>query len=248
MPGQTLRTSSARTASTVRARIERGGERPWRLEDFRDLPFAAVAQALSRMTRAGELERLSKGTYYRGRRTTFGASRPNPVLIQQLAGRRTRIFPSGVAAANLLGFSTQTAARGELATIASSLPRKLIGDDAVVHARRPADWASLSEPDAALLDVLRRSGRTSELSPDETLRRTLELLRADGRFGRLARIASSEPPRVRAMLGALGEQIHARRKTLDELRLSLNPLSRFEFGTFARLPNAQAWQAKGRRT
>jgi len=34
------------------------------LADFRDLPFAAVGQALSRLTRQGSLERLSKGVYY----------------------------------------------------------------------------------------------------------------------------------------------------------------------------------------
>jgi hypothetical protein len=59
-------------ATAVRLRIERGGERLWRLEDFRDLPFPAVAQALSRMARAGTIERLSKGTYYRSRETAFG--------------------------------------------------------------------------------------------------------------------------------------------------------------------------------
>ena len=69
----------------VRQRIERGGERLWRLEDFRDLPFAAVAQALSRLTREGVLERLSKGVYYHARQTAFGKSRPNPAAIQKLA-------------------------------------------------------------------------------------------------------------------------------------------------------------------
>ncbi len=43
----------------VRQQIERGGEQLWKLEDFRDLPFMAVAQALSRLTRQGRLERLS---------------------------------------------------------------------------------------------------------------------------------------------------------------------------------------------
>ncbi len=45
----------------VRQRIEQGGERLWRFEDFRGLTFSAVAQALSRLTRQGAIERLSKG-------------------------------------------------------------------------------------------------------------------------------------------------------------------------------------------
>ena len=41
----------------------------------------------------------------------------------------------------------------------SLLPRKLLGDDTVVHTRRPDVWKNLSETDAALLDFLRRAGR-----------------------------------------------------------------------------------------
>ena len=54
----------------------------------------------------------------------------------------------------------------------------------------------------------------------------------------------SEPPRVRAILGALGEMMKRDRKTLERLRRSLNPLSKFDFGIFTSMPNAKAWQAK----
>ncbi len=231
----------------VRQQIERGGERLWKLEDFRDLPFMAVAQALSRLTRQGRLERLSKGVYYSSRNTAFGKSRPNPATIQKLASRRQTVFPSGIAAANLLGFTTQTAKKNEVATSALSLPRKLVGSDTVIHTRRPEAWAGLSESDAALLDFLRRAGRTSELSPEETIRRTIMLLSEKGRFERLLRIAASEPPRVRAMIGAVGEQLGKNRGALRRLRNSLNPFSRFDFGLLAGLRHARDWQAREHR-
>jgi len=235
------------TAEQVRRRIERGGERLWRFEDFRDLPFTAVAQTLSRLVTAGVIERLSKGTYYRTRQTAFGKSRPSPAAIQKLASRRKTLFPSGIAAANLLGFTTQSGRRNELATSHLSLPRKLVGQDTVIHTRRPEAWSTLSEMDAAILDFLRHGGRLSELSPEDTIRRMLELLSSPGRYERLARVADTEPPRVRAMLGALGEQLGKRAKVLNALRESLNPLSRFDFGILAGLPNARSWQAKERR-
>ena len=231
----------------VRQQIERRGERLWRLDDFRHLPFEAVAQALSRLTRQGRLERLSKGVYYSTRQTAFGKSRPNPAAIQRLASRRKSVFPSGIAAANLLGFTTQTAGRRELSTSALSLPRKLVGSDTVIHTRRPEAWAGLSESDAALLDFLRRAGRTSELSPEETVRRTGKLLSEKGRFERLVKVATSEPPRVRAMIGAIGEQLGKNRAALRRLRDSLNPFSRFDFGLLAGLRHAYNWQARGRR-
>ena len=234
-------------ADLVRKRIDRAGERLWRFDDFRDLPFTAVAQALSRLTRSGLLERLSKGTYYRSRQTSFGQSRPNPSAIRQLAARQKSVFPSGVGAANLLGFTTRNPQRGELATSGLSLPRKLVGPDPIIHTRRPEAWSNLSQADAALLDFLRCGGRTGELSPAATIRRIKTLLSKSGRFERLLKVAATEPPRVRAILGALGEQMGYNDRRIGRLRASLNPLSRFEFGLLAGLPNARSWHAKERR-
>jgi hypothetical protein len=228
----------------VRARIERGGERLWRFDDFPGASMSAVAQALSRLTREGKLQRLSKGVYYRPRRTTFGASRPNPSAISQLAARTRPMFPAGLSAANLLGFTTQSARKSELATSASNLPRKLVGADAVVHTRRPAAWAGLSDKEAALLDFLRRRGKSSELAPDETVRRLLALFRKELRFERILEVAATEPPRVRAMLGAIAEALGKPPRELETLRRSLNSLSRFDFGMLSVLPNADRWQAR----
>jgi hypothetical protein len=158
-------TRSPRVMPYVRQRIERSGERLWRLEDFRDLPFLAVAQALSRLTREGLIERLSKGIYYRNRETAFGKSKPNPASIRKLASQRKALFPSGLEAANLLGFNARMPKQGELATSALSLPRKLVGDDTLIHTRRPEAWATLSETDAAFLDFLRQGAKFSESPP-----------------------------------------------------------------------------------
>jgi hypothetical protein len=236
--------SSDIVARVVRQRIEAEGERVWRLADFDDLPFTPVARALSRLTKAGLIQRLSKGTYFRPRQTALGKSRPSPAAVQMRASDKTPLFPAGIAAANLLGFTTQNPARTELATSGFNLPRKLLDPKSVVHTRRPAAWARLSIADAAILDFLRRGGRTSELSGPETVDRTLRLLSNPGHYERLIRVASSEPPRVRALLGALGEQLGKKPKDLDRLRASLNPASRFDFGLLNSLPNARQWQAK----
>lgn len=243
-PATASPSSAHKITRRVHRRIERGGERVWRLEDFRDLPFGAVAQALSRLSRRGTIQRLSKGVYYRSRQTAFGKSRPNPAAIQGLARRRKTVFPAGIPAANLLGFTTQSGRVAEVATSSLSLPRKLVGDETRIHTRRPEAWANLSQTEAALLDFLRGRGKASELLSQQTIDRTLRLLSEDGRFERLLRVADSEPPRVRAILGALGEQLGKNEKTLARLRASLNPLSRFDFGAFRDLRDARKWQAK----
>ena len=236
---------SAKHVSTlIRRRIEAGGERLWRLRDFHDLPVSAVAQALSRLAQQGKIDRLSKGVYYSPRNTAFGKSTPNPAQIRDLASKDSTVFSSGIAAANLLGFTTQNAARSEVATSALSLPRKLVGANTVVHARRPEAWSTLSQTDAAILDFIRRSGKTSELGRQETVRRLLSLLSEKDRFDRLLKVAGTEPPRVRAMLGAIGEQLSPGKPALQWLRSSLNPLSSFDFGLLSSLPHAKQWQAK----
>jgi hypothetical protein len=162
--------------------------------------------------------------------------------------RRRGVFPAGIAAANLLGFTTQNPARVEVATNGPSLPRLIVGKETVIHTRRPEAWQSLSEMDAALLDFLRNRGESSELSPGETVEKLLDYFREPGRFERLLKIAASEPPRVRAMLGAIGQQLGQPERRLAVSRKSLNALSRFDFGNLAVLEYAREWQAKERKT
>ena len=239
---------SGATAKTVRTRIEAGGERVWRLADFEGMPFTAVAQALSRLTRGGVIQRLGKGLYYRSRPTAFGPSKPNNAQIRSLSVRRKGVFPSGIGAANLLGFTTQNPGRVEVATNGLSLPRLIVGKETVIHTRRPESWQSLSETDAALLDFLRKRGESSELSAKETKKKLLDYFREPGRFGRLLKVALSEPPRVRAILGAIGQELGKPQSRLLGLKKDLNSLSRFDFGLLAVLRHAGEWQAKERKT
>jgi hypothetical protein len=145
---------------------------------------------------------------------------------------------------DLLGFTSQPAARNEVSISAQSLPRKFTPPDTLVHTRRPAGWAGLGPKEAAVLEFLRDRGRTSELPPAQTVKRLLVCLAEPGRFEALMKVAHSEPPRVRAMLGAIGEQLAEAEEHLRSLRASLNPLSRFDFGALHSLRYAKEWQAK----
>jgi hypothetical protein len=76
------------------------------------------------------------------------------------------------------------------------------------------------------------------------VQRLRRLLSDEERFRRLAAAAMAEPPRVRAMLGALGQELGMPVPVLDRLRASLNPLSRFDFGQLRALRHAREWHAK----
>ena len=228
-------------AAQVRQQVLAGGERFWRHEDFEGLSPSGVATALSRLVRDGELQRVRKGVYFRPRPTVIGQSIPGATAAIA-SSLRAPLHPAGLSAANVLGLSTQNPARAEYATPASDPPTALAGSR--VRTRRPRSRATLTAEEGAMLELLRDRAATSDLPPAETAQRLRKLLSDRQRFVRLAQAATEEPPRVRAMLGALGELEGADERHLHALRKSLNPLSRFDFGVLSTLPNARSWQAK----
>lgn len=233
--------SPTSAATEVRRRVLAGGERHWQLADFPELSATAVAHALSRLAASGELQRVRKGLYYRPKMTAIGPSLPSATaaLAQTF---HAPLHPAGLNAASALGLTTQNPGRPEFATPAAAPPGSMRG--AVVHTRRPTTRFGLSERDGALLELLRDRASTSDLDQAETIRRLLEHVSRPADFRRLADAALSEPPRVRAMLGALGQQAGAPTGSLRQLRASLNPISRFDFGALAALAHAREWQAK----
>ncbi len=232
---------SGSAAAFVRKRVLDGGERFWRHDDFAGQPASAVATALSRLAREGELRRVHKGVYFRPRMTVIGPSMP--AASGAAASSLVRpVHPAGLSAANVLGLTTQNPARREYATPAGDPPTALQGSR--VRTGRPAARGALDVEDGALLELLRDRATTSDLQPAQTIHRLRALLRDRERFARLTRAAKDEPPRVRAMLGALGELADADGRDVRQLRDSLNRLSRFDFGVLSELPNARSWQAK----
>jgi len=229
------------TAESVRDRVDRGGSRLWKYADFHDLPQAAVAQALSRLARDGVLQRVAKGVYFHSTPTSFGPSVPSASAVAS-GTLSAPVYPAGLSAANALGLSTQNPFRPEFATTATGTPSAL--REFVVHTGRPASRESLSTEEGAILEILRERAESSDLSAEQTAARLLQLLADQERFKRLTKASLEEPPRVRAILGALGEELGAPNTLLNQLRKSLNPLSRYDFGLLRALQHASEWQAK----
>jgi hypothetical protein len=228
-------------AAVIRERIRRGGARYWKHADFQNLPPAAVAKTLSRLAQEDELQHVEKGVYYRPVPTSFGMSMPS-ASATAAETLNAPLHPAGLSAANALGLSTQNPLRPEFATPAPAPPTAL--RNAVVHTGRPRERAGLSTEDGAILEILREQARSSDLSPQATAERLKRLLADEERYRRLVNAAVAEPPRVRAMLGALGQELNMPAPLLDQLRKSLNPLSRFDFGQLRSLEHARERQAK----
>jgi len=218
--------------------------------DIKGASPEAASKALSRLAQQGLIQRVRKGVYHIPKETLLGPSQPSPPAVMQKAlGAKAR--PTGVTAANLLGLTTQMAAQPEFATYTTARPR---GTERVRLRLRPrARVAELDAKDAALLEVLRDRGCHGELGAEETYTRVWTILlegeapKPSARSVRLRRLrdaALMEPPRVRAILGALMESAGLPESLWGPLRGSLNRLTRFDFGLFRDLPNARDWQAR----
>jgi hypothetical protein len=164
----------------------------------------------------------------------------DPVVLGEILSRG-RSHLAGLSAANALGLTTQVPARVELA-VEGKRPTSPRG--VAFKPRMGTNRGHLSAREAALLEVLRDINHLTDLSPRETARKLRHLLAADSARRRVLRAATTEPPRVRAMAGALAEDAGASKEELRLLRKKLNPTTRYDFGPLSVLATARAWGAR----
>lgn len=215
-----------------------------RAEDLKGTTPAAATKALARLAKQGVLTRVGKGLYFAPKDTLIGKSRPSEMAIalKTLEGK-TR--PTGASAANLLGLSTQMPARPQLVAFTSNQPKNT--GAARISLRRRSMSHPLPTLEGALLEFIRDRGESAETSAEESFRRLRQLLKEQLQMSRLRELreaALEEPPRVRAMLGAMLAYAELPETLWEPLKASLNPLTKFDFGLFSELPNAEEWQAK----
>jgi hypothetical protein len=244
-------------ANAARTKIDRGGpDRLWTYSDFGSADRAALAAALSRLVRTGQLIRVRRGVYYRAKPTMFGLSSPDPRALADAVSRARgeRPVPSGVGEYSRLGLTTQASGTLTRATQRRGT-REMLGGVRVESRVRPLNAQKGIVPaERTALDALRDITRIPDARPTDVLRRLGLLIRSgELDFVRLARYARAEPPRVRALLGALGDELRhegARRQipidVLAGLRESLNRLTSFAVpGARHALPHsASSWRIK----
>jgi hypothetical protein len=232
--------SSNSVAEKTRNAVLRSKKRVWTIDDFK-ANKSAVLRELSRLARDGRLTRVGKGIYVRPVMTLLG---PSTLSMEEIAKIRAHrkgalAIPTGYAVFNALGLTTQVSRITELA-VDSPMRMSSSGVRFVVRKRQ-----SLEDPaEHSILEALRRINHISDTSPEEVIvaiKSAIKLKRVD--FERLALLAlKSEPPRVRALLGAIGEELQPSSRVIERLHNSLNPTSRFNIPTGESLLKARAWR------
>jgi hypothetical protein len=153
----------------------------------------SIDMALSRLAHAGDIRRIGRGLYdYPRQHDKLGALSPDPASVAKAISTQSgdKLAPSGAAAANSLGFSTQVPARASYATSGRSRVKKAGGRSLTLkHSRAPVlDNA----PDSvnAVLQVLAHLGKDN--IDGDTIRRFA--VRLDDRDMRMLIQARPEMP------------------------------------------------------
>lgn len=186
------------TAPAVLSKYEKA--RPGSFIHSRDIPGsrAAVDTALSRLASSKpDLVRAARGLYWKGVRSRYGPGCPDPTAVAAEVARGRGVGPTGWAAANALGLSTQVPALPEM-TVVGPPPSGVAG--VRFHRRNNTARIALTFAEVALLEVLRDDLHHTEAGWEGLLRRVRELT-GDGnvRLKHVAKAVESErSPTARA--------------------------------------------------
>ena len=233
-------------AKRIRQKIEqRGPDSLWNFADFKDLPQQATAKTLSRLVKDGLIIRLRKGLYYFPKMTAIGLSRPSTdaILSKTLShGKNTTIFSGGTASFQNLGITTQIPSQYTILSNQASRKIKIGNINVKIVHRSFEPNTTLTQADVWLLDAIRNLKNTPDSTPFNAIHKIISSIKLTQRpLKKLLRQAIHEPPRVRAILGAIAELLGYRGSEINTLRNSLNPLTKFHFGISKVLPNAHHW-------
>jgi len=208
--------------------------------------YAAAAKAIERMLKAGVIQRVSTGLFYRPKKTIFGVLTPDeqellrPYLFE---GRKRIAYITGGALYNRLGLTTQVPKNIKICSYSKRIDLN-IGNMRVTSVRSYVEIDNKNYTMLELLDALKDFKIIPDIDKAGAIKNLRKRISEIGNMEKFTKLILKYPPRVRAFSGALLELI-GYRESLTLLKDSLNPLSDFEIGLdIQQLPTSQNWKIK----
>ena len=206
--------------------------------------FFTSAKALERLQKQGIIKKMSKGIFYKPIKTVFGDLQPDdseqlkPYLFKN--GKRIA-YITGESLYNQMNLTTQMAFRIKIAS-----NRRINIDKGAIKAKSVKSYAEVTEENYQLLGFLDALKDIKKI-PDCTASNAVKILSKklatfeDKKIEELIKYAILYPPRVRALLGAILENINTK-AGISALKESLNPMTTFQLGLNENnLPTLKNW-------
>lgn len=207
----------------------------FRYQDLQLTPseYQAAAKYLERMVRKGELRRLSRGILYKPRSSAFGELRPSedelikPYLYE---GKKRVAYLTGTALYNRMGLTTQVPNTIRLASSNKRINTR-VGNLQIKPAKSYVKVSGRNYYLLELLDAIKDFNEIPDIDKKSALiilKKNVSTLQEKDKKA-LVKYATDYPSRVRALLGALLEELSLVELSA-KLRATLNPLSEYKFG------------------
>lgn len=208
--------------------------------------YTTAAKALERLQKEGLIKKVSKGVFYKPEQTVFGELKPDytellrPYLFEN--GKRVA-YETGTSLYNRLGLTTQMAFRIKIASRGKriNINREALKADAI------KSYAEVSDRNYEVLGLL-DAFKDIKVMPDSTVSQAVDRLStilkdlSKNQREALIKYALLYPPRVRALTGAVLQNIGYVGKSLERLQQSLNPLTTIKLSIPEKeLPTKNNW-------
>jgi len=210
--------------------------------------YTATAKTLERLIKKGIIKRVSTGIFYKPKQTVFGELKPNeeeiikPYLFKN--GKRIA-YLTGTFLYNKMGLTSQIPKEIKIA----SREKRIYITKGNIKAKAVKSYADVSATNYKLLEFL-DALKDFKRIPDLDKKSAIEILKSkllkfnQKQIKDLIKFAIKYPPRVRAFLGALLEELRIE-TGIEKLQESLNPLSEYSFGLSKNvLQTVENWDIK----
>jgi len=210
--------------------------------------FQTAAKSIERLIKKGVIKRISPGIFFKPRQTVFGELLPNDeeILRSYLFSNGKRIaYITGTYLYNKLGLSTQIP---QIIKIASR-EKEIRVNKASIKTKPAKSYVDVTNKNyqyLEILDAIKDFNKIPDLNTENGIKVLLNILKKLKRedIDKVLKYSLKYPPRTRALLGALLEEIGIK-DNIDNLRDSLNPLSEYSFGIKKDvLPTVENWKIK----
>lgn len=201
--------------------------------DITQNEFQAAAKVIERLLKKGIIKKVSKGIFYKPKKTVFGELKPsNENLLRQYLfedGKRIA-YITGTALYNQLGLTTQMAFTFQIA----SRKKRIYINTGAVKAKPVKSYAEVTDKNFQLLGFLDAIKDIKKIPDTPTNDIVIALSRKLSRFKeseikKLVTYSFLYPARTRALLGAILEDLKED-QLLSSLKKSLNPLTKYKIG------------------
>jgi hypothetical protein len=191
-----------------------------------------VVQTLNRLVKQGKISKLAKGKFYKPRKTEFGSLKP-PVkqVVKDLIEKDGKIvgYLTGFSVYNSLYLSTQIS---NTLQIGVNKYRRAIkrGQYKISFVLQPNVINKNNIELLQILDCVRFINEIPAATPDEVCVRLQQIFRelSSEKQKRLVRLSLKYTNYVRALCGAMLEQVGAEPELLDKLKKSLQAITSYK--------------------